>query len=209
MLVNYRGGSGRGEKFAAYARASCGIYDVSDVITLTQCAIEQGFADKDRLVVCGWSQGGFLSFMCSTRNGLHEHGWKFKAAIPGAGVSDGDTMCMTSDLGFQQDMSAEPPWKSDKKDISGRTGSAIWEFKAAVEKGGVIPPMLILHGENDERVPIEQARGFRRALESAGLPFELVTYPREPHAFKERKHIVDMAGRVLRFVDTHIGGKPS
>ena len=69
--------------------------------------------------------------------------------------------------------------------------------------------MLILHGEKDERVPLEQAVGFRRALESAALPFEMVTYPREPHSFKERKHLIDMAERVLRFVDLHIGpGKP-
>ena len=55
-------------------------------------------------------------------------------------------------------------------------------------------------------MPLEQARGFRRALDSAGLPYEMVTYPREPHLFKEWRHLVDMAERVLRFVDLHIGG---
>ena len=66
--------------------------------------------------------------------------------------------------------------------------------------------MLILHGEKDERVPLEQAAGFRRALEKARLPFEYVTYPREPHLIAERKHLVDMAERVLRFVDMVVGG---
>ncbi|KAK3710612.1 hypothetical protein LTR37_010239 [Vermiconidia calcicola] len=208
LLPNYRGSSGRGERFAAYARGACGTYDYEDIITLTQYAIEQGYADKDRLVARGWSQGGFLSFMCTVRNGLHKHEWKFKATIPGAGVSDGDTMALTSDMGaFQEDLAGKPPWECDKDDTSGRTGSAIWEFAAAVQKGDVIPPMLIFHGEKDERVPLEQSVGFRRAMESAKLPFDMVVYPREPHLVRERKHIVDMIERTLKFVDLHIGGK--
>ncbi|KAK3717755.1 hypothetical protein LTR37_005526 [Vermiconidia calcicola] len=208
FFPNYRGSSGRGQTFAAYDRGACGTYDYEDIITLTQYAIEQGYADKDRLIARGWSQGGFLSFMCTVRNGLHKHGWKFKATIPGAGVSDGDTMALTSDIGaFQGDLAGKPPWGCDKDDTSGRTGSAIWEFAAAVKKGGVIPPILILHGENDARVPLEQAVGFRRAMESAKLPFEMVVYPREPHLIRERKHLIDMTERTLKFVDLHIGGK--
>ena len=208
LLPNYRGGSGRGDEFAGAVRAACGTVDYDDVITTTQHAIEKGFADKDRLIHAGWSQGGFMSFLCTVRNGLHGHGWKFKATIPGAGVSDGDTMSLTSDLGaFQDDLAGQPPWQSDKQDTSGRTGSAIWEFNDAVNKGDVIPPVLILHGEKDERVPLEQAVGFRRAMMSANLPFEMVVYPREPHLFAERQHLIDMANRVVKFVDTHIGGK--
>ena len=208
LMPNYRGGSGRGEHFAAYARGGCGVYDYADVIALTQHAIEKGYADKERLVVGGWSQGGFLSYMCAVRNGLHGHGWKFRGAIPGAGITDGDTMALTSDIGAvgQAELAGKAPWDRYKSDIDGRTGSAIWEFKAAVEKGGVIPPMLMLHGEKDERVPLEQAVGFRRALEGAGLPFEFVVYPREGHLFKERRHYQDMWERVLGFVELHLGG---
>ena len=67
--------------------------------------------------------------------------------------------------------------------------------------------MLILHGENDKRISLEQAVGMRRALESNEMPFEFVVYPREPHMFRERKHLVDMAERVQRWCDTYIGGK--
>ena len=206
LFPNYRGSSGRGEKFASYTRGGCGTVDYDDVITLTNLAIEEGYADKDNLLIAGWSQGGFLSFISSVRNGMHGKGWKFKAAIPGAGVTEADTLVLTSDIGdVQADLAGKPMWKCDKGDTSHRTGSALWEFKKAVEEG-VIPPMLILHGEEDRRVPLEQAVGFRRALDSIGAPYEMVTYPREPHLFTERKHIVDMAERVLRFVDLHIGG---
>lgn len=206
MLPNYRGSSGRGEAFAAYSRGGMGIYDYQDVITLTNHVVEKGLADKNRLIVAGWSQGGFLSYLCAVRNGLHGHGWKFKGAIPGAGVTDWDTMCFTSDIGiFEAELAGHRPWESKRDDLSGRQGSAIWEFADAVKKGDVIPPVLILHGEDDKRVPLEQAVAFRRAMEGANLPFEMAVYPREPHVFKERLHLKDMVERMLRFVDKHIG----
>ena len=207
LFPNYRGSSGRGEAFAAAARGGCGTVDYDDTITLTAHAIKEGLADKDNLLIAGWSQGGFLSYLAAVRNGLHGQGWNFRAAIPGAGVSDWATMVSTSDVGgsYQAAFAGKALWECDKDDTSDRKGSALWEFKRAAEEG-VIPPMLILHGEEHERVPLEQAVGFRRAMESAGLPFEMVVYPREPHDFQERKHLVDMAERVLRFVDLHIGG---
>lgn len=205
-FVNYRGGSGRGDEFAAFARGGCGLYDYADVVTITQHAIEQGFADSNRLIVGGWSQGGYLSYLASVRNGLHEYGWKFKGAIAGAGVSDWDSMILTSDLTpLEAALAGIEPWACDKEDVQNRKGSALFEFKDAVRRVGVIPPVLILHGEKDERVPIEQPVAFRKALESADLPYDCVTYPREGHAFQERKHIVDMVNRIGKFVATHIG----
>ncbi|KAK4543051.1 hypothetical protein LTR36_005828 [Oleoguttula mirabilis] len=207
LLADYRGSSGRGEDWAAYARG-VGKYDYEDIIAQTQHAIEKGYADKERLVVGGWSQGGFLSFLCSVRNGTHGHGWAFKASIPGAGVSDQDTMAFTSDIGcWQAEVAAGKPWQQSKSDVRNRQGSSIWEFGDAVKNKVDIPPMLILHGEKDERVPLEQSVCMRRAMEDAGLPYEYVVYPREGHIIKERKHLVGMDERVLRFVDLHIGGK--
>ena len=149
LLPNYRGGSGRGEQFAAYVRGGEGTLDYDDVITLTHHAITEGYADKDNLLIAGWSQGGFLSYLAAVRNSMHGKGWKFKAAIPGAGVSEGDTMVLTSDLGsFQAALGGRAPWECDADSISPPTNSALWEFKKAAEQA-VIPPMLILHGEED------------------------------------------------------------
>jgi dipeptidyl aminopeptidase/acylaminoacyl peptidase len=206
LQPNYRGSSGRGEAFAIAARGGVGTVEYDDIISLTQHAVEIGYADPERLAIIGWSQGGFASYLASVRNGMHGHGWKFKAAVPGAGVTDWDTMTLTSDFGiYQRTFIGNAPWQREKSDTECRRGSALWEFRAAVEKGDVIPPILIVHGEADERVPLEQAVGFRRALEGAGLPFEMVTYPREPHDFQERKHIVDMTERVVSFMKKHLG----
>ena len=67
------------------------------------------------------------------------------------------------------------------------------------------PAVLILHGQADKRVPLEQAVAMRRALSDAGKPYEYVVYPREEHIFSERKHIVDTGERIVRFMEKHIG----
>lgn len=208
LLADYRGSSGRGEKFAAYARG-VGKYDYDDIITCTNHAIEKGYTNKSKVLVGGYSQGGFLSYLACVRNGTHGLGWEYQAAIPGAGVIDQETMTLTSDIGrWEAEIGGVRPWKAtDRNNTQNRQGSAIWEFGSAVANGVKIPPVLILHGEQDKRVPLEQAVGFRRALEDAGLPFEYVTYPREDHIMKERKHLVDMAERIKRWCDTYIGSK--
>lgn len=213
LLVNYRGSTGKGQSFAEYSYKGVGKYDWEDVIAMTNHAITEGYADKERLIVGGWSQGGFLSYLCSVRNGLHPFGWKFRAAIPGAGVCDVDTMALTSDLGgtLEPELNGDRAAWNQKRDFAGNRGaSALWQFHEAVQhakKSGemVIPPMLILHGKEDQRCPIEQARGMRRALESEGLPFECVTYPRQQHLFSEQNFWIDMLDRVARWCETHIG----
>ncbi|KAK8131354.1 acylamino-acid-releasing enzyme [Apiospora sp. TS-2023a] len=207
LMPNYRGSSGRGQRFASYSRGGMGTYDEPDVVSMTQHLASQGWADKDRLVVGGWSQGGYLSYLSAVRNGAHGLGWRFRGAICGAGVTDWDTMAMTSDIGYEQAQYAGgAPWAAtDKRNVSSRSGSAIWEFQEAAEAKR-IPPLLILHGQEDQRVPVSQAHGFRRALDQAGLMHhtEFVTYPKEGHHFTERKHVEDIMERMVSFVNRHL-----
>ena len=207
LLPNYRGGRGKGEDFAT---TLLGKWDYEDVIAATQHAIESGYADKDRLIVGGSSHGGFLAYLCSVRNGDHGFGWKYKASIPVSGVSDNDTMSLTSFVGEMPSHSFRASWKSDKHDTQNRNASALWRFHAAVERSResaemVVPPMLILHGERDPVCPVTQAWGMRKALMSEGLPFEMVTYPRQGHHIQERRFWIDMAERIARWCETYIG----
>lgn len=204
MFPNYRGGSGRGKEFASFSQGKTGTVDYDDIITLTQHCIEKKLIDKRRVMIGGWSQGGFLSYLTSVRNGTHGMGWKFAGAICGAGVTDEDTMALTSDLpSVESEFSGIAPWEAEKSDIGGRKGSAIWELADAA-KAGRVPPVLILHGEQDVRVPVTQAWGFYRGCRKWKLSCDMVTYPREGHAFVERRHIVDLFQRVRKFCDLHI-----
>ncbi|OAQ99518.1 hypothetical protein LLEC1_05572 [Akanthomyces lecanii] len=190
-----------------------GTFDYEDVIAATDHAVQSGFADPKRLMVGFWSQGGYLSYLCAVRNGLHNLGWRFNAAIAGAGFVDIDGLVLGSDLGAtdQRELAGGiAPWETDAADTRARSGSAIWEMKHAVDEARrrgemVIPPMLILHGEADPRTPYWQAVAFRRALRWYGLPFEFVTFPGAGHFPKVRKHQMDILRRVARWADTYTG----
>jgi dipeptidyl aminopeptidase/acylaminoacyl peptidase len=192
-----------------------GKYDYADVISITDNAIKEGFADSKKLIIGGWSQGGLITYICSVRNGLHGLGWRFNACIAGAGVCDIESLVMTSDLGSTYECElagGETTWTLPKEDTTRRQGSALWEVFGAVQHTrqtgeAVIPPMLILHGEEDVRCPFSQAEGFRRALRTYGLPCEFVKYPGEGHSIEQQRFWLDMLERVGRWCEMYIGGE--
>ncbi|KAK5100797.1 hypothetical protein LTR70_001302 [Exophiala xenobiotica] len=194
LMPNYRGSSARGAKFAETVH---GAVDASydDVIAMTKHAIKEGIIDEKRVAIGGWSQGGFISFLAVTRD-LKFH---FKAAIAGAGVTDWDTMAETSDVPtVEKTLGGSAPWEG--KHIATKV-SPIFGVK------NITTPLLILHGENDERVPKEQGIGFHRGMKQYGKECELVMYPREGHGIPlpfERAHHIDMLKRVRDFLAKHL-----
>ena len=69
-------------------------------------------------------------------------------------------------------------------------------------------PLLMLHGENDDSVPISQAKTFHRGCLHHGVECELVVYSGEGHGMFppfERAHYIDMLERMKRFFDKHLG----
>lgn len=209
LIPNYRGNSSQGEDFAKPARGFVGTVEYDDILRLVQKGIDQNLIDPDNIIVGGWSQGGFLSYLSAVRNGAEKlpdgapKTWRFKGAIAGAGVTDWDMMSMTSDsTTFESECAGAAPWTSEKSSVVARKGSAIWEFKAAAEQKAV-PPMLILHGKEDGRVPVSQAWAFQKACREYGVPCEMAVYPREPHGVRERAHQIDMLKRCKRFCDMH------
>ncbi|ATY58653.1 WD40 YVTN repeat-like-containing domain [Cordyceps militaris] len=214
LMPQYRGSSGRGEIFGAYSGRGVGKYDYDDVITLTDYAVKEGFADPTRLLVGGWSQGGYLTYLCSVRNGLHGRGWKFQAGIAGAGITDWDSLCSTSVAGasFQAQMTGggRAPWRTPSADTTGRQGSALWEMGRAVEEARrrgemVIPPVLILHGAEDVQCSTSQAVGYHRGARAHGLPCEFVRYPGQGHGITARHLKLDVLERVGKWCWRHIG----
>ncbi|KAB8360913.1 hypothetical protein FH972_024646 [Carpinus fangiana] len=228
LSPDYSGSSGRGEVYAARARGSIGTRDYDDIIATVDEAVGKGWIDKDRLVVGGFSTGGFLSYLCATRNGrrqqppvdrtmfkpedvdeavagsFEDRSWVFKGAVCGAGVSDWDMLTMSTEAPtFDAELAGGAPWAMSKSDLSTRNASPIWEMSYARNED--VPPILILHGREDRRVPWTQALAYSRACRAKGIPCEFVTYPREGHTFKERAHLIDMCERVVRFVESRIG----
>lgn len=93
---------------------------------------------------------------------------------------------------FEAELAGKAPWKCDAGNTEARHGSTVWHME------NVKTPILILHGETDEMIPLTQAVASHRGCLHYGVPCEFVTYPREPHIISERKHLVDMLKRIRR-----------
>jgi dipeptidyl aminopeptidase/acylaminoacyl peptidase len=99
----------------------------------------------------------------------------------------------------------QAPWEFDEHNIKNRAGSPIWHMQH------VKTPVLIIHGENDDRVDISRARLFWHGCLHHGVSCEMVVYPKEGHGMFppfERGHYFDELKRIKSFYDQHLqGGK--
>jgi dipeptidyl aminopeptidase/acylaminoacyl peptidase len=173
LLPNPRGSGGYGESFRAANVRDWGGKDYEDLMLGVDAMIQRGIADPARLLVCGWSYGGFMTSTIVTRTD------RFRAAVVGAGVIDLGSMVGTCDIpDFNRSYFGAWPWEDPQTYV---------EHSALYHAGRVHTPTLILHGEADDRVPTSQGWEFYTALHKIGVPTDLVILPRSPHGPREPK----------------------
>ena len=80
------------------------------------------------------------------------------------------------------------------------------ERSAVTHAHKVTTPTLILHGGNDERVPIGQPMELYRAIKERGTPVELVFYPRQGHGLQEYSHQLDRLRRQYDWITKYTLG---
>ena len=190
LMPNPRGSSGQGSDFLCAIVGCYGEPDWDDLITGVDSMIEQGIADPERLVVGGWSGGGFLT------NWTITHSDRFKAAVSGAGIANWVSFQGTADV---------------RGVFDAYLGSVVddvevhWRLSPIRVIGNAKTPTLILYGAADARVPPTQGYELYEGLKALGVETQLVTYPREPHTIGERKHQLDLLQRVVDWYDRHLG----
>ncbi len=159
---NYRGSSGYGNEFLKANYRKLGIGDYNDVISGVDTLVDKGIADKDRVGVMGWSQGGYISAFCSTFSS------RFKAISVGGGITDWITYYVNTDIPQSITMYlGDNPWNDPE--IYAKT-SPITYIKSACT------PTLIQHGENDEGVPAPNAYELYQGLRDMEVDTELIIF---------------------------------
>ena len=202
FFCNPRGSTGYGEEFARAIKNNWGKMDYTDVITGLDAAIERNsWIDADNLGVTGGSYGGFMT------NWIVGHTDRFKAAVTLRSVSN-----FISDEGTRDGAYGH---EDDFNGILFDSFDQYWEASPLKYAKNVKTPTLILHSDNDFRVPLEQGEQWFRALKKYGVTTELVLFPRENHNLTrngEPKHVVESMNWQLywfaRFIQKQPGAKP-
>jgi dipeptidyl aminopeptidase/acylaminoacyl peptidase len=198
LQVNYRGSTGYGQKFADGVFGDQNGNEAQDVLYGVSAALRRNpWIDRDRLAVEGGSYGGQLSAWLVTQTPI------FKAAIPLAPIINNTSYnYMTYYNMYEQMEWGVLPHQGNLMDV-------LWERSALKHVAQVKTPTMLVHGENDNDVPIAESEQFYIALKDVGVEAVMVRYPREGHGLAEPKHIVDLMDRSLAWYEKHFvqGGR--
>jgi len=85
----------------------------------------------------------------------------------------------------------------------GNLMDVLWERSALKHVAGAHTPTMLMHGENDNDVPIAEAEQFYIALKDVGVDTVMVRYPREGHGIREPKHVVDWTDRSIKWYEKY------
>jgi dipeptidyl aminopeptidase/acylaminoacyl peptidase len=161
MQPQYRGSEGYGLDHWLSSWGQWGITMSDDKDDGVRYLIDQGLADPDEIAMFGWSYGGYAAFAAAVRQPP-----VYNCVIAGAGVSDLDVI--QRDFGnspIQRELIAE-----------GYAGMSPNEFAEDIRI-----PILIIHGEVDQRVPQYQSQFMIRAMQRNSIPHRYVELPDADH----------------------------
>jgi dipeptidyl aminopeptidase/acylaminoacyl peptidase len=112
-----------------------------------------------------------------------------------------------SQLTFGDHRNDAPRWSPDGRYIaflSRRSGHANIRHSPVLQVRGVQTPTLILHGDQDVRVPLSQGRELYSALKRQSVPTELIIYPRQGHGLNEPRLIMDLSRRTTDWLVRYV-----
>ncbi len=194
LMVNYRGSTGYGQQLTDAIFGDQNGGEARDVVAGVDAALAKyPWLDASRLGIEGVSYGGQLTNWIITQTD------RFKAAIPGAGISN---LVSFNYMAYYHDyLAVEFGAFPHEKDII----ETLWDRSPIRFARNVKTPTLFIHGENDNDVPIAEAEQFYVALHEVGVDTVLVRYPREGHGLRETAHVVDALDRGIAWYRKYFG----
>ena len=168
VMTNPRGSTGYGQKFIDEINNDWGGRAFDDIMAVTDRVVAQmPYADASKLTAAGGSYGGYMV------NWILGHTQRFKALISHAGVYDLQSeFGATEELWFPLWEFGGPPWDRLEEYHKWSPSHFVKEFKT---------PTLVIHGEQDYRVPYTQGLELFTALQLQKVPSKLLLYPDEGH----------------------------
>ena len=196
FFTNPRGSTGYGRKFQRGIELQWGGNDYIDIMNGVRAVTAANpWIDTTRLGVTGGSYGGYMT------NWIVGHTGLFKAAVTLRSISNfiSDDGTRDGAYGHKGDFGGDIFEKYD----------LFWDRSPLKYVKNVTTPILVLHSDNDYRVPIEQGEQWFRALRHFGKTAEIVFFPRENHNLTrtgEPRHLVESMNWQLYWFDRYLSG---
>jgi len=168
LMTNYRGSTGFGEAFARSIQGDPLKGPADDINAAADEAIRRfPFIDGTRQCAGGASYGGHLSnwMQASTR--------RYRCLVSHAGLVNLESQWATSDIVYSREVNlGGPPWSD----------LPVWrEQNPITYAANFATPVLVTIGENDFRVPLNNALEYWTTLKRQQVPSRLIVFPDENH----------------------------
>ncbi len=197
IAPNVRGSTGYGVEFQKANFQDLGGGDLQDEVYAVKFLEATGFVDSRRIGITGGSYGGYMTLMAI---GKTPEVWA--AAVELFGIIDWYTMLQHEDP-FLQEYEKSLLGDPVKDRVIYQNASPIKYIRKAKA------PLLVLQGDNDIRVPKEEAEQVVKILKEVGKTVDAHYYPNEGHGFTKRENQIDSIRRTIEWFDKYLKGAPA
>jgi len=172
---NFRGSAGFGRDYVERGYGEWGRKMQDDVTDGVRLLVAQGVVDPARTCIVGGSFGGYAALA-----GAAFTPELYRCAVSISGITD-----LAQFLKWQRGRvgSSSEIYEYWVKQIGDprRDAARIAETSPALHVDRIVAPILLIHGDQDDRVPYEQSKRMKKLLDRSGRPTELVTLEDEGH----------------------------
>jgi len=193
IAPNVRGSTGYGMPFQKANHQDLGGGDLQDEVYAANFLKQTGYVDSKRIGITGASYGGFMTLIAVSKT---PNVWA--AGVEQYGVANWRTMLAHADPFLQEyvrGLLGDP-----QSDASVYDKTSVLAYLTA-EKA----PLLLLQGENDVRVPKEEAEQIESTLHAQGNTVEAHYYAQEGHGWRRREDQIDALRRSVEWFDRYLG----
>jgi len=192
LQLEFRGSSGYGSAWFRAGFRDWGGVPYNDVLDATKWATAQGYGDPQRTCIVGASYGGYISLLAATRNAEKI----FRCAVSISGVSDLAELRADNRF-FRHWEIANASLESDVRKL--RADSP------RLHAADVNIPVLMVHGELDYTVEVDQTQMMDTALTRADKAHETVYVEGTDHYFQEDPARRKVLQAIADFLGRQIG----
>jgi dipeptidyl aminopeptidase/acylaminoacyl peptidase len=190
-MINFHGSTGYGQAFTDSISGDWGGKPYKDIIIgLGYLQGRYPFIDMLRNAAAGASYGGYMIDWIESQTDI------FKCLISHSGVFDlRSEWGSTEELWFPEWEYKGTPWTSPEQYQKWSPSSYIQNFKT---------PCLIIHSQNDFRVPLSQGLQFFTALQQMKVPSRFLYFPDEDHFVQKPLNAELWWKTVLEWLDRYL-----
>lgn len=192
---NYRGSSGYGKTFKAADNRKHGREPLWDCVAAKKYLASLGYIDMSKVGIIGGSYGGYMVLAALAFQPL-----EFAAGVDMFGTSNW----------VRTIESFAPYWKPNLKGLYEKIGDpstggeALRTISPLFHTQNIVKPLLVLHSENDPRVPRCESDDLVDAIKKNNGTVEYLLFAQEGHGLAKRENKICAYERILKFLDCHL-----